>query len=63
MARKKKEIKQDNFYTIRYWMPEKLHLGGTKLLVYGFLCANLLLISFFNIEAVANENWCSYILL
>ena len=37
MARKKKEIKQDNFYTIRYWMPEKLHLGGTKLLVYGFL--------------------------
>lgn len=39
MARKKKEIKQDNFYMIRYWMPEKLNLGGTKLLVYGYIYA------------------------
>lgn len=39
MARKKKEIKLDNFYTIRNWMPIDLGLGGTKLLVYAYLYA------------------------
>lgn len=36
---KKKEIKADNYYIIKNWMPLELNLGGSKLLVYAFLYA------------------------
>ena len=36
---KKKEIKADNYYIIKNWMPLELGLGGSKLLVYAFLYA------------------------
>lgn len=36
---KKKEIKADNYYIVKNWMPLELGLGGSKLLVYAFLYA------------------------
>ncbi len=39
MARTKKLVNPDSFYTVYSWMPVRLGLSGSKLLVYAFIYA------------------------
>lgn len=39
MARTKKPVRADNFYTVYNWMPVGLKLSGNSLLVYAFIYA------------------------